>query len=171
MTCKLNTDLTETIQIDSDGITLDGDGRTSTGSITGSGVYLPGRTGVTVKNINIKNFTNGILLDNNSINNNVSGNNASNNDGGIYLDNSSNNTLSGNNISNDIGGIFMIISYNNLIYNNYFNNTLNAVDDGNNTYRIWWRLRTFNTNRCQGSSAFTDWNDSDIRVTGSDCCK
>lgn len=39
-TCTLTKDLNETIQIDSDGITVDGNGHTSTGSQTGSGIYF-----------------------------------------------------------------------------------------------------------------------------------
>jgi parallel beta-helix repeat protein len=94
-TCTLTTDLTETIEIDSDGITLDGNGHTITGSSTGDGIYLSGRNGVTIRNTNARNFFYGIILLSSS-DNTLSGNNASNNWGGIYLYSSSNNTLLNN---------------------------------------------------------------------------
>src|SRR3989344_166923 len=61
-TCKLNQDLAETIEIESDGITLDGNGHTLTGSNTGNGIFVNGRTGLVIKNINIKDFSNGIYI-------------------------------------------------------------------------------------------------------------
>jgi parallel beta-helix repeat protein len=107
-TCMLTTDLGETIQIDSDGITLNGNGHTIMGSNTGgNGVYLFSRTGVNLKNLNIRQFSTGIFLDYSS-NNMLSGNNASNNPAdGIFLYSSSNNTLNGNNASNTYYGIFL----------------------------------------------------------------
>ena len=59
--CTLTTNVTEAIQIDSDGITLDGAGFTVTGSDYG-GVYLLGRAGVTIRNLNVKGFYYGIFL-------------------------------------------------------------------------------------------------------------
>lgn len=61
-TCVLSMDLAETIQIDSNNIILDGNGRTITGSNTGNGVYLYGRSGVAIKNLNVRNFTFGIWI-------------------------------------------------------------------------------------------------------------
>ncbi len=55
-TCTLTTNVGETIQIDSNGITLNGNGHTITGSNTGTGIYLPSRNGVTIKNLNVKQF-------------------------------------------------------------------------------------------------------------------
>lgn len=142
-TCKLNTNLIETIQIDSDNITLDGDGHASTGSGTGSGVYLPGRIGVTVRNMNIEQFATGILLNNNSINNNVTGNNALNNsDTGIFLDSSNNNMLSGNNAANNTVGIGL---------NSSSNNTLSCNDASNNAIGIG--LVDSNNNTLSGNNA------------------
>jgi len=48
-TCTLTQDVFETIQIDSDNITLDGASFSVTGSETGNGIYLPYRSGVTLK--------------------------------------------------------------------------------------------------------------------------
>ena len=61
-TCNLNQDLTETIEIESDDITLDGNGHTLTGSNTGNGIFVNERTGVTIKNITVKDFSNGIYI-------------------------------------------------------------------------------------------------------------
>ncbi|MFA6566362.1 MAG: NosD domain-containing protein, partial [Candidatus Paceibacterota bacterium] len=64
-TCTLTQDLTETVQIDSDGITLDGNGHaiiSAEPSVFFAGV-LVGVTGVTVKNLNIANFMYGMYLD------------------------------------------------------------------------------------------------------------
>ncbi len=119
LTCTLTSDVTETIQIDNDSITLDGNGHTSNGTGTGNGVYLPSRTGVTVKNMNIVNYSNGIFLDP-SLYNNITGNNISDNSVGIGLSNSDHNIIAGNNVSNNFeGGIVLEnSSYNNITGNN-----------------------------------------------------
>src|SRR5659263_649862 len=111
-TCTLATDLGETIQIDSDGITLNGNGNTITGSYSDIGVYLSSRTGVTIKNLNVKQFRSGISLSYSS-NNTLSRNNASNNNHGIWLSDSSNNVLNGNNASDNGYGIRLDSSSNN----------------------------------------------------------
>ncbi len=127
-TCTLTTDLTETIEIDSDGITLDGNGHTITGPGGGRGIYLSERNRVTVKNTNIRNFFEGIYLYNSSYNT-LSGNNVSNNEFGIVLDSSSNNNiLSGNNVSNNGSSIDLYYSSNNTLSGNNFNsNTYDGI--------------------------------------------
>jgi len=59
-TCTLTTDFSGTIQIDSDCITLDGNGHTLTGSNTGNGVYIFEKEGFTIKDLEIQNFDDGI---------------------------------------------------------------------------------------------------------------
>jgi len=61
-TGTLTRDLYETVQIDSDGITLDGNGYTIRGTGTGNGVYLSNLTGCTVKNLSITGFALGIYV-------------------------------------------------------------------------------------------------------------
>ncbi len=108
-TCTLTINVGETIQIDSDGIILNGNGHTITGSNTGNGIYLSGRSGVTVKNLKVRQFYNGIYLDG-SANNNLTGNTVLNNSGvGIILvEGSSYNNLTGNTVSkNSDSGIYL----------------------------------------------------------------
>jgi parallel beta-helix repeat protein len=104
-TGTLTQDLTETIQIDSNGITLDGGGHTITGTKTGYGVYLSGRTGVAVKNLNVQGFTFGIYLHDCS-HGMVTENTVSNNKYyGVYLSSCSDSTLTDNTISDNSTGV------------------------------------------------------------------
>ncbi|MFZ3166810.1 MAG: NosD domain-containing protein [Candidatus Methanoperedens sp.] len=122
MTCTMTTDLNDIIQIESNGVILDGNGHTITiPNYRGAGVALSGRRGVTIKNLNIENgvWGYGVFLSNSS-NNYLMGNHVSKVWYGIYLaQNSNNNTLSGNNVSNNNGyGIYLYGSDNTLIGNN-----------------------------------------------------
>jgi len=92
-TCTLTTDVFETIQLDSDSMTLDGDGHRVSGS--GMGIYLPWRTGVTVKSLIADGaYPYGMYLYGGS-GNNITGNTVSTYYG-IALYASQGNTLSGN---------------------------------------------------------------------------
>ncbi|MFA5997128.1 MAG: NosD domain-containing protein [Candidatus Paceibacterota bacterium] len=147
--CTMNTDLTETIQIDSNNVTLDGNHHTLTGYNTGNGVYLNGRGRVTIRNLNISNFTDGIFvynssyntLVNNTISNNTNGielvgpnntltrNTVFNSSRGILLRGANNNTLTGNTAQNNSFGIFLFGSNNNTLSgNNALNNYKNGID-------------------------------------------
>src|SRR5574341_868568 len=110
-TCTLTSDLTETIQIDSDGITLDGGGHSINGSNTGNGIYLQRRSSVTIKHLDVRGFSYGIYLyssSNNSLvddtGNSILNNNTANSNGfqGIEIDDSGNNRLN-NNTANSNG--------------------------------------------------------------------
>jgi len=163
MTCTMTTDLTEGIQIDSNGVTLDGNGHTINGNHLNffeSGIYLSGRSGVIIKNLNIIHFAWGVNLFNSS-NNYIIGINASNNKQGIYLYSSSNgNTLSGNNAnSNNGGGIGsggssnnITLSGNNANSNNGSGislsgsgNTLSGNNANSNNYGIYLGFSSNNT--------------------------
>ncbi len=148
-TCTLTTNLTETIEIYSDGITLDGSGHTITGSYRGSGIYLSGRNGVTIKNTNIRNFFYGIFLSSSS-NSTLSGNNANSNEyNGIILSSSSNNMLSGNNASYNLAGIELSFLSN--------NNMMNGNNASNNDYGIELDLAS-NNNTLSGNNASSNGN-------------
>ena len=128
-TCTLTTNIDETIQIDDDGITLNGNGRIITGRGTGSGVYLPGRSSVTIKSLTVKNFTDGIYynnyLPNSGFENTLIANNANSNyRNGIYFSHGGRNTLTNNTANLNMGsGIFLeYTSYDKLLYNNASNN-------------------------------------------------
>jgi parallel beta-helix repeat protein len=151
-TCTLTTDVYETIQIDSNYITLDGNGHTITGTGTGYGVYLPRRTGVTIKNLNVKQFSSGIhLYRSSSSTNTLAGNITSLNYwAGILLLYSSNNTLTGNNASdNYYHGIYLgSYSSNNTLTDNIasdnkygiylFAYSNNNILTGNNASKNYW---------------------------------
>ncbi|OGY59615.1 MAG: hypothetical protein A3B23_00650 [Candidatus Colwellbacteria bacterium RIFCSPLOWO2_01_FULL_48_10] len=106
-TCTLTTNLTETVEIENDGITLDGDGHSivKSGTMIGYGVYVNNRSNVTIKNFsNISNFNYGISFvyssDSNVINNTTSDSYT-----GIRIYSGSNNTLSNNTSSSNSIGI------------------------------------------------------------------
>jgi len=67
-TCTLVQDVGETIQIDDNGITLDGNNHTVLGDQTGSGVYIFQAHNITVKNLHIRNFTFGVRNENSNNN-------------------------------------------------------------------------------------------------------
>ncbi|MEM4647924.1 MAG: right-handed parallel beta-helix repeat-containing protein, partial [Candidatus Pacearchaeota archaeon] len=105
---------------DCQGHTIDGNYR------TGSGIYLNGKTGNTIKNCIITDFYNGIYLassSNNILTNNTASSNRWN---GIFLWSSSNNILTNNTASSNWYGIYLDSSSNNTLRNNnLINNTYN----------------------------------------------
>jgi len=136
-TCTLNVDLNETIQIDNNGITLDGNGHEISGGNTGSGIYFREKFGITIKNTTLRNFSKGIsfrysyqnILNNNSISNTYEG------ISGWY---SANNTLSKNKFLSNNDGICLYYSDNNNLSNNIIlNNNYDGVgfyNSSNNTF-------------------------------------
>ncbi|MEW6067778.1 MAG: NosD domain-containing protein [Nitrospirota bacterium] len=129
----LTTNVYETIQINANNLTLDGNGYSVIGSGTGYGVYLYGRTGVTIKNLTAKNFSSGICL-NYSYGNMLINNTAeANNNYGIFIGyNSYNNNLSNNTaIANKVYGLYIIYSENNTLSGNTMSaNKFNFGVDG-----------------------------------------
>jgi parallel beta-helix repeat protein len=146
-TCVMDRNSGDSIVIGSDGITLDGNGRTLSDSGIGIGVSFTGRTGITVKNLIVSGFNIGIrgynsgnsnVLSNNIVSNNIgvvfdqpygsnnliSGNTIRSVGTGIQLINyAHNNTIIGNAIeSNASSGIFLGESFENTIKNNTINN-------------------------------------------------
>ncbi|MGA2768170.1 MAG: PQQ-binding-like beta-propeller repeat protein [Candidatus Bathyarchaeia archaeon] len=120
------------ISIQRDNITIDGADHTlkGTNASHSEGIYLSGRSNVTIKNMKITAFFYGIYLDSSS-SNSVSGNNITANNGtGIYLYSSSNsNSVSGNNITANNGyGILLYYSPNNTVSgNNASANSLEGI--------------------------------------------
>jgi len=111
------------IAIDIDSVEIDCNGAVIIGNATGDGLRLVGRRGLTIKNCVIKNFANGIIL-NNSLNTVLISNRLESNDYALYILQSNKTSVFNSNISfNRYHGIFaeysyvMNISSNNLISN------------------------------------------------------
>lgn len=103
----LDHDITGSVEITASNITLDCNNYTLTGNQAGSGIYLNQKTGITIKDCNVNNFSYQIYL-NRSTYNILTGNTLSNSLGeGIYLTNYSlNNTLSFNSVHSNREGIY-----------------------------------------------------------------
>jgi len=155
----------DSIVVERDNIVIDGDNYTVEGRYVSEskGIFLSGRSNVTIKNVTVKKFDYGIRLDGSSgniiqgntvtnnrhgiylylwssSNNIVSDNNITANNGdGIWLYQSSNNTISGNNITNNDNGIYLWSSSN---YNSISGNNITA----NNRHGIWlWYSSNYNS--------------------------
>ncbi len=132
-----NDNINDSIVIQKDHIVVDGAGYTLQGAGNRTGIYLTGRSNVTIKNIEIKAFDYDIELYYSS-NNTVSGNNMTNSEYGIRLNGSSNNTVSGNNIAaNYAQGIWLRESSNNTLSGNHVK--------ANNSYGIFFVASSGNT--------------------------
>ena len=126
-TCTLTTDLAETIKIDNDGITLNGNEHTITGSGVGNGVDLINKNHITIKNLIIENFVSGIGIYQ-SYYNNLIGNIILNNKDGITLFESNHNNLTNNTALNNSIGIYLYYHPSN--FNNFTGNTAKNNDIG-----------------------------------------
>ena len=116
-----------TIAVERDNIVIDGGGYTLQGNGNSTGIFLKNRNHVTVRNMEIRNFSYGIRLiaeaymGMSSKSNILSGNTVTNNTYGIYISSSSKNVLSGNTVTNNTYGIY-IGSSSNVLRNNHMNN-------------------------------------------------
>lgn len=151
-TCILTADVFETIQIDSNGITLDGNGHTVTGSNTGTGVFVSGKTNVHIKNLTVRQFFQGVNLFSSSnselIGNTFTGNqygaishlsnsttfinNFSNSNGsGIFVNFGGSHTLTGNTANSNTLGIYLFgVANSTLTGNTMSGNTFNFSIEG-----------------------------------------
>jgi len=142
-------DIHDSIVVEKDNIVVDGAGYTLQGAGSEKGIDLSDRSNVTIKNMKIRLFENGIWLLWSS-NNIISGNNITENEWqGISLDRSSNNIISGNNIGENIfDGIYLYSSSNNSISGNnvaennwdgiYLYSSSNNSISGNNIANNGW---------------------------------
>ncbi|MFA5831347.1 MAG: NosD domain-containing protein [Candidatus Paceibacterota bacterium] len=141
-TCTLTQDISETVSIDGNGITLDGNGHaiTITPEYTATGVHMSSKTGVTVKNLTIRNAGMGIVIhqtDHGFFRKNTLANNgmgiylaggynliddrnviSDSISDGIYLNYADGNTIKDNTVRNGSFGIIFDESYGNRIQNN-----------------------------------------------------
>ena len=151
--------LTGNINSDADGIIiernntiLDGAGHSLQGTDTPSsnGIYLSGNYNVTIKNIDIKGFESGILLDAYSTYNNIMGNTVESNVYGIncwaYADN---NSIIGNNITgNSLAGVWIAGSSNDTVTeNNIGTNSLGINLQSSSNDSIYHNNFVDNTNQ------------------------
>jgi parallel beta-helix repeat protein len=118
LTCTLMADIAETIQIDSDGVTLDGGGHTTDGASGAvNGVFLDTKTGVTIKNLVIKDFSYGVFF-NASSNSVISSSTVSGAREAISLESSLSNTIKNNDLRNNRYAISLSNSNDNSVRNN-----------------------------------------------------
>jgi parallel beta-helix repeat protein len=107
------------VVVERDNIVVDGAGYTVQGTGGGIGISLSSRNNVTLSNVDVTDFENGIMLQSSS-NSTITGNTAASNTlNGIYLYASSNNTITGNTAaSNTLNGIYLLACSNNTITGN-----------------------------------------------------
>ncbi|MEW6020446.1 MAG: NosD domain-containing protein [Pseudomonadota bacterium] len=117
-TCTLTTDVNGTVGITSNGITLDGNGHELTGPRLNGGLVF-NTSGVTVRNLTVRGFWNGILVSGGS-NNVLVGNTLVENEYGIYIDASHGNVVTDNHIAYNVQGIYVEFANNNIVYHNSF---------------------------------------------------
>ena len=182
----LKQDVSEAITITSDEIILDGATHTVTGSGSGFGIKLVGKTGVTIKNLTVQNFSSGIYLASYSNGNNLTDNTISGNARGIHLHTScEGNTLKDNTISGNSWGINLYASCNenvirgntieyNLVYgiilevnsnqNEIYNN--NFISNPTQTFIVNSTGNVFNLDIPIGGNYWSDYNGEDTDSDG-----
>lgn len=185
-TCMLTGDFTGTIGIVNDGITLDGAGDTLNGyRLNGSVVF--NTSGVTVKNLNIVGFGNGVLISGGS-GNTITCNTIAGSDIGVYIEASDGNTIAYNTLGGNAPmdgngtGVSIVDSANNAVSNNKF--LANAVQAkvspaGGNTFSENY-FNDFDTPAegcndvngdgfCDAAYAFMGGSDATPRTTAATC--
>jgi len=178
------------IVVERDNIVVDGAGFTVQGTwaYCDHGIYLWGRSNVTVKNTRITGFLHGITLygsSNNvltgntiiniswagivlgysSNNNTLTGNTMTNSGNGTWLGDSSNcNSIFGNNMTNNKCGIgFLGSSNNNVIYHNNFINNARQVHDYSLDYPDFPpSINVWDDGYPSGGNYWSDYNGTDI---------
>lgn len=149
-TCTMTKNLTEGIQIDSNNLILDGNGRTITGGEALVSRRGPLRTNVTIKNLNVKQAVNGIVLYNANGNSLINNNVYSNKDRGIFLYMSNDNIVTGNKVwdngYSDSGSAAVNKLYSGLYVYKSSNNTISNNTISNNNLGIYLDISS-NNNR------------------------
>jgi len=128
------------ITVQRDNIIVDGAGygveATAIGTETTIGVDISFRSNVTITNIQIRGFVNGIHLLNSSYNN-LLGNNITENVDGIRIENSTNNVIAGNNITSNRHATHPFQG-NKFYHNNFINSTDKHVFFDSPDYIDFW---------------------------------
>lgn len=169
LTCNLIDCEADGLVIGADYVTIDGAGHTISGSDHMVGVYATGRTGVTVRNLVIRNFNQGILLylcPNSMVIDNTAANNTNN---GIWVSDSPGNMISYNTANRNEGsGIYLSnATYSTVSSNTANSNILNGIEltdhSDNNTI-------TDNVADYNGNSGIKMTNSVENTVTGNTAC-
>lgn len=175
-TCTLISDLYETIEILNNGIMLEGNGHSLTGIGQYAGVIINGLYDVTVRNLEIKGFTNGIVL-NEAYGALIDHNTVHGTSWGIWVNyRSSENVLVRNQLySNGIGVQISWYSFRNVVESNEFAGNLTGINLGY-TYQNEIVNNEFNDNMTQLAARGLHynlieanyWNDFDEPAEGCD---
>jgi parallel beta-helix repeat protein len=172
-----------TLEIQRDNIVVDGAGCTLQGNASGNGIKLTNRSGVTIKNLEIKQFrtciniisSSNIIITGNTITNNenaitlhssmnnqIEGNKITGNHVAILLYNASNhNSIIGNSMTNNGNGIWSEFNPNPSNYNNIIGNNISE----NTKFGIL--LRSSSNDLVEGNNI--ENNDDGIFLSGSSC--
>ena len=172
-----------TLEIQRDNIVVDGAGYTLQGNTSGNGIKLANRTGVTIKNLELKQFrtcinilsSSNIIITGNTITNNeiaigfhssisnqIEGNKIAGNNVAILLyDASNHNKIIDNNMTNNGNGIWSEFSPNPSNYNNIIGNNISE----NTNFGIL--LRSSSNDLVKGNNIAN--NDDGIFLSGSSC--
>jgi len=132
-----------TIAVERNNIVLDGSGYTLQGNGNSTGVFIKNRKNVTVRNMEVSNFSYGIRLiaedyvGMSSSNNTLSGNTLTNNEYGIYISASSNNVLRNNSMNNNKHNFMIRGGYLSDSKNGY-QNDIDASNTVNGKPIIYW---------------------------------
>jgi parallel beta-helix repeat protein len=146
--------INDSIVVQKDDVEVDGVGYTLQGTGSGVGIDLSWRINVTIKNVEIKAFEYGIVLQHSSAND-ISGNNiTASGQYGIFLGRSSNNSVT----ANFVDGVCLVYSLNCIIagneitlnrYGTYLENSSSNTIVGNNItaneYGVWLWYSSSNT--------------------------
>jgi len=167
-TCTLNQDLTQSVEMTDNNISLDCNDHSITGSgFSGYGIYLNSKTGIAIQKCFIKSFSSNIYLWN-SDNNYFSDNSIEGQWKGISLSSSFNNIITNNNISDHLSfGIdISSVDSNKVYHNNFINNgTLNAPPCSNCGTQAYIRAGNIDNGYPSGGNY---WSDYVSRVQGED---
>ena len=149
------------IVVEKDNIIVDGAGYILQGTGDGTGIDLTRRCNVTIKNMEVRAFGDGIYLHHSS-ENTISGSYIENNDYGILLWDSSGNVVRGNSITkNQYGiGLFNSSNHNNISENNITKNYLSIWLFGSSSTSVYHNNFVNNTKRIVTlGSVLNVWDD------------
>jgi parallel beta-helix repeat protein len=123
--------INDSLVVERGNIVVDGAGYTVQGTGSGTGIDLSHRNNVTLKNVEVTNFTYGIYLIYSS-NNVFAGNNASLNQNGIWIWNCNSVNVTDNIVSHNKYGIWLHTSNYSIIIGN-------VITSNNGTGVFWWK--------------------------------